>query len=226
MMRKFKNKTVLVYKIGVFAISLVFVLASCAVNSGLQENDAAQSFQQDDDPELLLTEEDHPEGNDEIVHQAEDRVIFSVGFYSVGTQNYPAYAYHYGVSKNGILEASRGLVADNHSTDLSDMLGLIYEHDTVQLTKSELDYLLEMVDKIEKTTEAGDNWTVTAWGFLLYYNDIYYGINYQGAPSILHKNFIDQLILLSPIDKPEFWDRRLKYIEEQGYTPGRLPLED
>ena len=221
MMLKFKNKTLLVYKIGVFTISLVFMLTSCAVNGGLQENDAAQSLTQDDDPETLLTEEDYPEGNNDIIPRPEDKVLFRVGL-----STHPNNIYYFVLLKNGVLEASIGSVALRHNNDLSDMLESVYQHDTVKLSESDFEYLLEMVDKIEKTTEAGDNWTFTGWGFDLYYNDISYSINYMGDPPMLYKNFIDQLLVLSPIDKPDFWDRRLKYIENQGYTPGRLPLED
>jgi len=155
--------------------------------------------------------------DDVIVHQDEDEVIIGVKF-----EESPMDCYHFTVSRNGILEASLGLSLEYLYYDLVDVLETVNDHATVQLTKSELDYLIGMADEIEERTEE-DDWDRLGrtWVLLINYNGKFYAFNHWADRPIVYKNFIDQLIVLSPIRKPEFWERYTGVLADKGQTPGR-----
>ena len=211
---------------------------------GLKDDDEADRLDEvtelenggrDDSVENEKQEQDIPE-EEIIIHQEEDEVIFRVEF-----SRDPMSIYLYTVSKNGILEASLGRgqgINYKYKLDLSDGLGHVFENGNVQLTRPQLDYLIEMAEdvmRIEELDRIAHQGTGTGWT-LGFWHNTYVDCNYyfDYGSSTLAYNFINTLILLAPISKPvdphlpkdnNIWDRVVRSHEENGYEIGKRPWE-
>ena len=134
------------------------------------------------------------------------------------------HVYHFTVSQNGILDVSLGMLTPMISNDLVEVLRDVYESVTVQLTRTELDHLLETVEEIHRISEPYEYpIQSTGWSFWLNYNDVFHHLLYSGRPPIVNVNFIDKLLMLSPVEMPEYWNDYLDYLNQMGWVVGYRP---
>ena len=185
-----------------------------------------------EDDALMNTDIDAQEKNgqiaiDELPYQEEeDKIILRVGFFEA-----PVEVYYFSVSQNGILEASFGNAYENSKQelhnfddDLVDMLGFVEESSTKQLTKIELEHLIEMANEIEKNAGSpGWEWNTRfgGWNIFLNYNDVLYRLTYYETKIAVIECFMEQLLILSPIQKPDFWEGHMEYLNERGLKVDR-----
>jgi len=229
-----RNKSILACMIITFAIVTLFLISSCVAGVEIQMNDKILNHQENTDSSVSVEKEspqgeylepneyeianeevENPINNDVIIHQDVDVVIFRVVMWRTLMD-----AYHFAVSNNGVLEASRGTLLDRYSVDLSKVLDDTYEKTKIQLTKSELEYLLELANEIEQTTDADEVIGTTGWRLYISYNDTFYQISYYGDT---YENFCNKLLVLSDLKKPDFWDRKMEYYIANGWEPGHRP---
>jgi len=155
--------------------------------------------------------------------EEEDKVILRVGFFDSPTE-----VYYFVVTKNGIFEASLGNIwqSPDHKfdDDLVGMLGEIEESGAKQLTKNELEHIIEMANEIEKNSDKpGWEWNTPygGWDVFMNYNDKLYKLTYYNFSPVTIDCFVEQLLILSPIQTPYFWESRKKVIIERGLKVDR-----
>jgi len=173
----------------------------------------------------------------------EEQIIMRVGIFRTET-------YYFTLSQNGVIEASWGDHTLNtpfeerelyeivkipglgerrrpdaryhhhFEEDLVDMLGVVKEIDTYQLTRNEFDNVIQMLERIKNIP---DDRALNAGAFgdeiyttFLNYNDTFFQFMYRG-PALTERDvveaFVEMLLWHSPVQTPEFWGRRKREIE-------------
>jgi len=100
-----------------------------------------------------------------------------------------------------VLEAYLGVISGDYiwGDDLVNLLDEIKKHDTKQLTKAELEDLLEIADIISGHPEWESKASYGAFDVLLYYEDTFYNLTYGRSLSQVADRLVEQLYMLLPI---------------------------
>jgi len=187
--------------------------------TGFDESNILEEEPLTDIEETNKSKDDIYSGDDVIAHQIDDKVIMRIGFWDSRMD-----VYYFTVSRNGLLEASRGttwMPGHEFQDDLIDMLSDVDEIGTKQLRQSDFDHIMEMADEIQKNNYGqelnfGYAFGFGAWTIYLNYNDMFFALKYSNVSPEVVNCFIEQLFMLSPIQTPEFWEGRYGTILETG----------
>jgi len=220
----------------VLAVTLLLPLPGC--ESTFIDKDALEKY-----PQANMYENDWPP-------KGEDQIIMRVGFFRT-----PNATYYFTLSKNGVLEASRGCHMFNipfeemelyeivdrpefgahraqrrfddryhhhFEEDLVDMLGVVEEVDTYQLTRAEFDNIIEMLEMIQNIPD-DRALGIGAFGSEIYwiylnYNDTFFEFMYGAGrfrsdwEMAVIESFAETLFWHSPVQRSSIWNRRMAEI--------------
>ena len=160
--------------------------------------------------ELPLESEEPTAENGHTTSLEDDDIVLSVGIYGAPC------VYLFTVTQGGMYEATRGEGRRYRmplELDLSNIAGeIIYEHESRQLTLSQLETVLGMADEIERNREELEYIDSThLWIIYIYYKETFYMCNYvlpsifpfSEVPVHLVQDLVHQLRAFSSLEAPE-----------------------